>query len=80
MRDTRTYCNNPARPSARRGTARPLPAPPGGMHPLFRSIALVTVASLGIATAYLAKSAAGIDLLPGPSPLHDLLYPLLRRG
>ncbi|MGH1418438.1 MAG: hypothetical protein ACRBCJ_06240 [Hyphomicrobiaceae bacterium] len=23
---------------------------------------------------YLAKSAAGINLMPGPSPLHDYLY------
>lgn len=33
-----------------------------------------------LALAYLIKSAAGVDLLPGPSPLHDLLYPLLGRG
>ena len=34
---------------------------------------------LAIPALYLAKSAVGIDLLPGPSPLHDWLYPLLRR-
>jgi hypothetical protein len=27
---------------------------------------------------YLLKSAAGINLLPGPSPLHDLLYHFVR--
>jgi hypothetical protein len=27
---------------------------------------------------YLVKSALGIDLLPGHSPLHDLLYDLVR--
>lgn len=32
-----------------------------------------------VAGAYLLKSALGIDIMPGPSPLHDLLYPLLRR-
>jgi len=39
---------------------------------------LLLAAALGSAL-YLVKSAVGIDLLPGPSPLHDLLYPLLRR-
>lgn len=28
--------------------------------------------------AYLVKSALGINLMPGPSPLHDLLYHFLR--
>ncbi len=32
-----------------------------------------------VAASYLVKSALGIDLLPGPSPLHDLLYPLVAR-
>ena len=27
-----------------------------------------------VVVAYWAKSAVGIDLLPGPSPLHDLLF------
>jgi hypothetical protein len=31
-----------------------------------------------IVGAYLAKSALGINLLTGPSPLHDLLYHLVR--
>lgn len=37
------------------------------------------LASGAVAGLYLVKSALGIDLLPGPSPLHDLLFPLLRR-
>jgi hypothetical protein len=32
-----------------------------------------------VSALYLVKSALGVDLLPGPSPLHDLLYPLIRR-
>lgn len=31
-----------------------------------------------VVALYLAKSALGIDLLPGPSPLHDILYHLVR--
>lgn len=27
---------------------------------------------------YLIKSALGINLMDGPSPLHDLLYPLIQ--
>ena len=41
----------------------------------------ITVAMGGIAAIivlYLVKSALGINLLPGPSPLHDWLYPLVR--
>ena len=30
-----------------------------------------------IAGLYVVKSALGINLMPGPSPLHDLLYPLI---
>jgi hypothetical protein len=33
---------------------------------------LTSVAALG--GLYLAKSALGINLMPGPSPFHDLLY------
>jgi hypothetical protein len=40
---------------------------------------LALVASLPFAAGlYLAKSAAGINLLPGPSPFHDLLYAIVR--
>lgn len=31
-----------------------------------------------VAVLYLVKSALGINLLPGPSPLHGLLYHLVR--
>ncbi len=37
------------------------------------------LAITAVSALYLAKSALGIDILPGPSPLHDLLFPLLRR-
>lgn len=42
--------------------------------------ALLTVASLAAAGSalYLVKSALGINVLPWPSPLHDLLYHLVR--
>ena len=30
-----------------------------------------------LAAIYLMKSALGIDLMPGPSPLHAWLYPLI---
>ncbi|MEZ5899866.1 MAG: hypothetical protein R3D51_10275 [Hyphomicrobiaceae bacterium] len=35
------------------------------------------IMSVGIAALYLTKSALGINLMPGPSPLHDLLYWML---
>lgn len=31
-----------------------------------------------IVALYLAKSAVGINVMPGPSPLHDLLYQVVR--
>jgi methylthioribose-1-phosphate isomerase len=45
---------------------------------------VLATATLGTATAlvaiaYLAKSAAGVDLMAGHSPLHDILYPLIAR-
>lgn len=40
-------------------------------------VALVLVAMGATIALYLVKSALGIDLLPGPSPLHHVLYPLL---
>lgn len=42
------------------------------------ALVLALTASLGV--LYLVKSALGIDLMAGPSPLHGLLYPLLGRG
>lgn len=41
-------------------------------------MAIVMVLPPAVAALYLAKSALGINLLPGPSPLHDLLYHLVR--
>lgn len=41
------------------------------------TIAVLTSLPL-IAGLYLLKSAAGINIFPGPSPLHDLLYQLIR--
>ena len=42
--------------------------------------AMVFVAILppAIAVAYLVKSALGINLMAGPSPLHNLLYHFVR--
>jgi hypothetical protein len=45
---------------------------------LARATAVTALLSTAIAGLYLVKSALGIDLIPGPSPLHDLLYPLVR--
>lgn len=42
--------------------------------------ALGIAGALSISALYLTKCALGIDLLPGPSPLHHLLYPLMLRG
>ena len=35
-------------------------------------------AMAAVIVLYLVKSALGINLMPGPAPLHDLLYPLVR--
>ncbi len=40
-------------------------------------VALVLVLPM-IAALYLVKSAVGINLMNGPSPLHDLLYQFVR--
>ncbi len=42
------------------------------------SLAAITFAILAVAALYLAKSALGIDLMAGPSPLHDVLYAFVR--
>lgn len=42
------------------------------------SLAAITFAILAVAALYLAKSAVGIDLMAGPSPLHDVLYAFVR--
>lgn len=50
----------------------------GLVRPVVMAIANTASAALLLAGLYLMKSAAGINLLPGPSPLHDLLYHLVR--
>lgn len=41
----------------------------------------VTAAFVALSALYAIKSALGLDLLPGHTPLlHDFLYPLIRRG
>lgn len=42
-----------------------------------RALVVVTALAATIALAYLVKSALRIDILPGPSPLHDILYPII---
>ncbi len=75
------------RPIAARSAAL-TPAEPG--DPVLHSFWLATILMLkiagwgtvlcaSVAALYLVKSALGIDLMPGPSPLHDLLFPLIRR-
>ncbi|MGE3915922.1 MAG: hypothetical protein AB7F78_09500 [Hyphomicrobiaceae bacterium] len=44
-----------------------------------RAAGMVAMICVAVAAAYLVKSSLGINLLPGPSPLHDMLYPLLTR-
>lgn len=46
---------------------------------MLKIVGWAAVLCASIAVLYLVKSALGIDLLPGPSPLHDLLFPLIRR-
>ncbi len=48
------------------------------VRPMVLALANTASAVLLMAGLYLVKSAAGINLLPGPSPLHDLLYHLVR--
>jgi len=45
---------------------------------LFNALFATTLVVLAVPPLYLAKSALGIDLMPGPSPLHDLLYWMVR--
>ena len=42
-----------------------------------RALLAVTALATTVALAYLVKSALRIDILPGPSPLHDILYPII---
>ncbi|HMN36606.1 MAG TPA: hypothetical protein PKD49_02695 [Hyphomicrobium sp.] len=41
------------------------------------ALAMSATAMAGFAALYLTKSALGINLMPGPSPLHDVLYWML---
>lgn len=50
----------------------------GVLETLLLAFVVSTGAMAAIAVLYLVKSALGINLMPGPSPLHDLLYPLVR--
>jgi hypothetical protein len=43
-------------------------------------VTAVGCGALIVVLLYLIKSALGINLMPGPSPLHLWLYPLLGRG
>ena len=45
---------------------------------LLVSLAAALVSVPAFAVLYLAKSALGINVMPGPSPLHDLLYQVVR--
>ena len=49
-------------------------------HPTGSKIAASLLLGALATALYLVKSAAGIDLLPGPSPMHDSLYWIVRRG
>ena len=48
-----------------------------GVLSVLYGTAFAAAACAGVAALYLVKSALGINLMPGPSPLHDLLYPLI---
>ncbi len=52
-------------------------APNGRLDPAIAALAVVAFPPM-VCGAYLVKSALGINLLPGPSPLHDLLYHFVR--
>lgn len=57
-------------------TERHAPKAPASTGPALSVIGLAMVLPPTVAVLYLAKSALGINLMPGPSPLHDLLYHL----
>lgn len=64
-------------PAPRLSIGAPAPTP---LRVLLQTCLLAMAATAAIAALYLGKSALGIDLMTGPSPLHHLLYPLLGRG
>lgn len=51
--------------------------PNGRLEPAVAALAVVAFPPF-VVGAYLVKSALGINLMPGPSPLHDLLYHYVR--
>ncbi|MDX2158893.1 MAG: hypothetical protein SFW09_20510 [Hyphomicrobiaceae bacterium] len=48
-------------------------------HMVMRATGALAVAGVAVIVVYLVKSALGIDMMPGPSPLHHLLYHLVPR-
>ena len=51
--------------------------PNGRLEPAVAALAVVAFPPF-VVGARLVKSALGINLMPGPSPLHDLLYHYVR--
>jgi hypothetical protein len=45
---------------------------------LLQGVLLGAAGVAALVALYLLKSALGINLMAGPSPLHDVLYPLVR--
>lgn len=43
-----------------------------------QGVLVLTAATALVVGLYLLKSALGVNLMAGPSVLHDLLYPLVR--
>lgn len=67
--------------SVRADAARRRLAGSAGISIVLARVGLLAMLSAAAVVAlYLAKSAMGIDLMQGPSPLHSLLYPLLPRS
>ncbi|MGD9785909.1 MAG: hypothetical protein AB7E80_00950 [Hyphomicrobiaceae bacterium] len=62
---------------ARRASAFAAVSLAGQNGPALAMLSVVSLPPLVVA-AYLVKSALGINLLPGPSPLHDLFYHWVR--
>ncbi len=58
--------------------ARPQPAATRIMRDLAWGLIVAIFLIAAVSGLYLVKSALGIDLLPGHSPLHNLLYDLVR--
>ncbi len=50
----------------------------GAAPPLLAMMAHLSFAAAAVVLLYLLKSAAGINVFAGPSPLHELLYHFVR--